>query len=59
MGQSAVGSGGDAARGLVLGCEGLGVLWGSGWPLVAGLWRQGVPQAVRRHRAAFPLEVLY
>ena len=53
-GQPAVGSGGDAARGPVLGCEELGVSWGLGWPLVAGSSRQGVPQALRRHRAASP-----
>ena len=53
-GQSAVGSGGDAARGPVLGCVGLGVSWGLRRPLVAGLWRRGLPQGKRRQQVVWP-----
>ena len=51
---SAVGSGGDAARGSVPGRVGFGVSWGLGRPLVAGLWRQGVLQAERRQWVVLP-----
>ena len=56
-GWSAVGSGGDAAHGLVLGRVGFVVFWGLGWLLVAGLWRQGVPQTERWRWDVMPLSL--
>ena len=53
-GQSAVGSESDAARGPVLGRVAIGVSWGLGPSLVAGLWRKGVLQAELRQRVVLP-----
>ena len=41
LAQSAMASGGDAAGGLVLVCEGLCVSLGLGWPFVAGFLASG------------------
>ena len=54
-GQPALGSGGDAVRGLKPCFHGFGALWGFGLPLAAGAWCGGVPQAVLKHPVALPL----